>query len=393
MAIKGINFDRSLVTPDELAAVLDKVTGGRSCVLQGLETQVSQVANTVALQKGLLIIQGYAIQGTAEAGGAASISVSTAGLANTTKYLCATVDLVRTNVATGTVGTTSYKVTYNQVRFEFLDESVVRAQHADVVNVHDSFVVNPKRIVSLPLYKAVFTAAGVAPDMTRCDESYFDSLAGGQLNTTSGMAYRCGGYEHVLKKVASQDIPLTKTSQAGADVTTPLPYVWLRDSMAVQRPNVPYDNIVIQKDGIYRFDITGDIFRPFYTAPASPNWKITGYSYSFQILRTGGAQPTWGDPHNAPTGTWSAKEIILGYTTGQDAIHFTGTTTVALYKGDAVAVRFNTTAPTGSASTNKSAINPTTSTGANATKIRHMEMSLEFVQGFDYRNFMTGGSF
>lgn len=392
MVLKGINFDRSLVTPDELAAVIDKITGGRSCVLQGMKFTPSSASLSIGLTAGMLVIQGYAIQAT-PAGGLESITISTAGIANTTKYLCATIDLNQTNIASGSVGTNTYKVDYKQVRFEFLDESVVRAQHADYNNMHDAFVLNPKRVVSLPLYKAVFTSSGTLPVMTRCDESYFDSLAGSQLNTTSGMAYRCGQYEHVLKKTANQDIPLTKTSQAGADVTTPLPFVWTRDSLVTQLPNSNYDNLLIQKDGIYRFDISGDIFRSFYTPPATPQWRVTGYGFEIQVFRTGGAQPTWGDPHTPPTGTWSAKSVFNGYTTGQDGMHFVGSTTMALYKGDQVAVRFATTAPTNANNTNKSAINPTTQTGNYATRLRHVEMSLELVQGFDYRNFMAGGAF
>lgn len=394
MAIKGINFDRSLVTPLDEARILSTIMQGRSAVLSGFSYDSGgSNATSLMLKTGLAVVQGFAVKAT-------DTAVDTTGLANAMRYLCLTIDLNQANVSSGTVGTSSYNVVYKQCRFDFLDEQTMIKQLAteDANGLH--LIKDAKSVVSLPLYKAVFSQSGSLPAMTRINSSFFDGANAGSPDI--GIAARCEPFNHFLNKVAVQSIPLNGLANRPVSSTASqlTPYkLWQNERLVHTDPRALYaqNNIVVEKDGIYRIDIHGSINICDYTRPASGNsWRVGGRYFEFTCSRNNSADnlAEFGVPkHLPPEGTWNTRTLVGGYTYGVTEQAISATATVALFKGDNFFVQFKTAAPVADSSKNTSAITTTNTVGTSGTHLRNFSYTLERVGDLDGESFFGSGTF
>lgn len=404
MVLKGINFDRSHVTPEDDAIIVDTLLRGRSGVLPMKTTDglppfyydtAKSTSTTVALGVGLLAIQGYMIQATPNLFGA-SLTVDTTGLANVTKYLCATVDLNQQNTPTGTIGTASYAVTYKQCRFEFLDLNVMTAQYARLAQINLHQANNPLRVASLPLYKAQFGSAGSLPIMTRIDSSFIESGVSG--NPDNGIAARSAACNIYLNKTNVNRLPLSgnylQPSGTGT-ATTPLRH-YLNPTLVQQDSRSAFtDLIVIQKDGLYRFDINGSLNNCGFNPPVTPNWQPYGRYFEINLRRNNDTDNLveFGLPKTNPQNAWGATRLFGANTTGQSEMQINGSVTVALFRGDSLSLAFNTETPNNTLASNPSAINITSKTGTAGTHLRNFSYSMERIGDLNSEQYGTSGAF
>lgn len=397
MVLKGINFDRSLVTPHEEAKIISMIMMSRSAVIQGLDYDEGHSSATeVVLKAGLAVVQGYAVRVSSNPQGTSvdkDIAIDTTGLANVMKYLCVTIDLNQQNVPSGTVGTDSYAVQYKQCRFDFLDEATMIKQLAteDANNLHTPL--NPIKVVSLPIYKAVFAQAGQLPTMTRINSSFLDGTNAG--TTDIGIAARCEPFNHFLNKnVAAQSIPINgvanrPVSGTASQLTSYKLYQNERLVHTDPRSQFAPNNIVIEKDGVYRIDIHGSLNIANYTFPASPNWRVGGRYFQIACARNNSADnlAEFGVPkHVPPVGTWTRRTLVGEYTAGMTEQAFSATATVSLFKGDNFFIQFETAAANANSALNASQ-------GTSGTHLRNFSYTLERVGDLDGQSFYGSGTF
>lgn len=397
MVLKGINFDRSLVTPNDEAKIISMIMMSRSAVIQGLSyNETTSSATEVVLDAGLAVVQGYAIRVTRTNAGTGiqkDIAVDTTGLANVMKYLCITVDLNQQNVPTGTIGTNTYAVQYKQCRFEFLDEATMIKQLAteDLNSLHVPF--QPLKVVSLPIYKAVFAQAGQLPTMTKINSSFLDGMNAGTSDI--GIAARCEPFNHFLNKnVAAQSIPINGVANRPVSSTASqlTAYKYYQNERLVHTdPRAPFaaNNIVIEKDGIYRIDLHGSLNIANYTFPASPNWRVGGRYFQISCARNNSADnlAEFGVPkHVPPVGTWTRRTLVGEYTYGATEQAFSATATVSLFKGDNFFIQFETEAANASSALNASQ-------GTSGTHLRNFSYTLERVGDLNGDSFYGSGTF
>lgn len=398
MVLKGINFDRSLVTPHEEAKIISMIMMSRSAVIQGLDYDEGHSSATeVVLKAGLAVVQGYAVRVSSNPQGTSvdkDIAIDTTGLANVMKYLCVTIDLNQQNVPSGTVGTDTYAVQYKQCRFDFLDEATMVKQLAteDANNMHTPL--NPIKVVSLPIYKAVFAQAGQLPTMTRINSSFLDGMNAG--TTDIGIAARCEPFNHFLNKnVQAQSIPINgvanrPVSSTASQLTAYKLYQNERLVHTDPRSQFAANNIVIEKDGVYRIDVHGSLNIANYTFPASGNnWHIGGRAFEITCNRNNSADnlAEFGVPkHVPPVGTWNVRTLVGEMTVGVTEQAFSATATVSLFKGDNFFLQFKTgnTATTG-------ALN--SSQGTSGTHLRNFSYTLERVGDLNGQSYYGSGTF
>lgn len=380
--LKGLNFDRSLVTPEDDATIYSLLGNNRSQVLKGLTIDAAHTnTSAVALTAGLAVIQGYIIKATTD-GTTPAVSVSVAGLQNVERYLCATVDLNKANVPTGTVGTTSYAVDYQQIRFEFLDLATVKAQLDDTVNLHD--LANPARIVSMPLYKLTF---GATSDITATEQIYSryptGTVAG---NPDVGVAMLMSNIEHFLaKNAADVRIPLSGARQSNNGMV-PFDSLLNRRFLGPDLRSGFTDCLNVQQDGVYQVHVSGTLKNGNFDMPAAGNkYRIGGKAYDIVLKLVNDQSDEFGNRHIPPTANLRNVSIVSEYTNGLIAQAFSGTVTVPMYKGDNMSLHFLTTAG------NAGAINATAITTAGATSIMNYRTQIERVSDLDGYAFGTGG--
>lgn len=397
MVLKGINFDRSLVTPNDEAKIISMIMMSRSAVIQGLSyNEPTSSATEVVLDAGLAVVQGYAIRVTRTNAGTGiqkDIAIDTTGLANVMKYLCITVDLNQQNVPSGTVGTNTYAVQYKQCRFEFLDEATMIKQLAteDLNSLHVPF--QPLKVVSLPIYKAVFAQAGQLPTMTKINSSFLDGMNAGTSDI--GIAARCEPFNHFLNKnVAAQSIPINGVANRPVSSTASqlTAYKYYQNERLVHtdpRATFAANNIVIEKDGVYRIDLHGSLNIANYTFPASPNWRVGGRYFQISCARNNSADnlAEFGVPkHVPPVGTWTRRTLVGEYTAGMTEQAFSATATVSLFKGDNFFIQFETAAANASSALNASQ-------GTSGTHLRNFSYTLERVGDLNGDSFYGSGTF
>lgn len=115
MAIIGYTFDRAKVSARNDASLYDFLGSKRNCVFDsrgnGMEVTTSGLVCTIAT--GQAIIQGRLIEITAPE----VITIP----ANSSGYLCITIDLSQINTSSGTPGNIDYTVVLGQLKVEFLE--------------------------------------------------------------------------------------------------------------------------------------------------------------------------------------------------------------------------------------------------------------------------------
>lgn len=380
--LKGLNFDRSLVTPEDDATIYSLLGNNRSQVLKGLTIDAAHTnTSAVALTAGLAVIQGYIIKATVD-GTNPAVSVSVAGLQNVERYLCATVDLNQANVPTGTVGTTSYAVDYQQIRFEFLDLATLKAQLDDTVNIHD--LTNPARIVSMPLYKLTF---GATSDITAQEQIYSryptGTVAG---NPDVGVGLLTPHLNvYLTKNMADIRIPL-QTAAQGSNGMQPFDVVMNRRFFAPDTRSGFVDLINCQQDGVYQVHVSGTLKNGNFDLPVAGNkYRIGGKLYEITLKLVNDQSDEFGNRHIPPTANLRNVTIVSEYTNGLIAQAFSGTVTVPMYKGDNVSVHLLTT------SGNGGAVNATAITNAGATQLMNYRTEIERVSDLDGYAFGAGG--
>lgn len=116
MTLLGYQFDKMKVTPEADSALYNALGDKRSYVVAGYKNGLNLTASglNIYVDSGAAIVCGRYVEVTDQE----SLSV----VANTSGYICLTVDLTETNTATGTPGSPDYEVINNQFRLELLQE-------------------------------------------------------------------------------------------------------------------------------------------------------------------------------------------------------------------------------------------------------------------------------
>ena len=115
MTIEGITFDLMKVTPADDALIYQSVYGDR--ILNNSEKMnVTATGLNVYVAPGNAVVQGRLIKITSPE----RLSIP----ANSSGWICLTIDLTQVNSFTGTPGSTNYKPVNNQVRLEIVNKLV-----------------------------------------------------------------------------------------------------------------------------------------------------------------------------------------------------------------------------------------------------------------------------
>lgn len=393
MVLKGINFDRSIVTPENEASILDLAMQNRSGVLDGMTIDIlNTTSNQLALFHGTAVLQGYGIEITRAANGAPDVLIDTTGQSNKTMLLCLTIDLNQVNVPSGTVGTNNYTVDYKQIRLEFLDVPTLLKQYWRDHSLHD--LVDPRRVISMPLYWITFGQTGTTPKYEQIKSNYIDG--GNSGNPAYGIAARCENFNHFINKVAVQSIPINGVANRPVSSTASQltnyrvwrnPYLCSQDPRDTFAPN----NLVIEEDGIYRIDISGSINIANYTFPASGNsWRVGGRYFEITCARNSSANNLaefGAEQHLPPSGVWTTRTLVGEYTAGMTEQAFSAVATISLFKGDNFFLQFKT----GTNTSSDSAYN--NGYGTSGTHLRNFSYTLERVGDLNGTAYYDNGTF
>lgn len=115
MAITGYTFDRAKVTSGSDSSLYNFLSGSRDGVIpnRGNGLNVSTNGLTCTIDTGQALIQGRLVEVTAQE----SVTIP----ANSTGYLCITIDLSQINTSTGTPGQSDYAFVLGQLKTEFVE--------------------------------------------------------------------------------------------------------------------------------------------------------------------------------------------------------------------------------------------------------------------------------
>jgi len=152
MTITGYQFDKMKVTPEADAMLYHALANRQNCVITGVGSDLSATATglNVYLNPGASIVCGRLLTVTNQE----TLTVQ----ANTSGYICQTIDLTETNTATGTPGSGDYIVANNQYRLEVVNE----------LTQHD--LMKDGQIYTFPLYS--FVSNGTAVTITKVVDSF-----------------------------------------------------------------------------------------------------------------------------------------------------------------------------------------------------------------------------
>lgn len=152
MTITGYQFDKMKVTPEADAMLYHALANRQNCVITGVGSDLSATATglNVYLNPGASIVCGRLLTVTNQE----TLTVQ----ANTSGYICQTIDLTETNTATGTPGSGDYIVANNQYRLEVVNELTQQDLMKD------------GQIYTFPLYS--FVSNGTAVTITKVVDSF-----------------------------------------------------------------------------------------------------------------------------------------------------------------------------------------------------------------------------
>lgn len=213
MAIIAPTFDFMKVSPANDGLLYKGLSGGDRVIKgYGDEFTVRTSGLTVTLNPGAAIVQGRLIYTDS----ATNISVP----ANTTGYICLTVDLSKTNTFTGIPGEDNYKPVNNQARIEFVRSLVQQDIHTSgkIYNMpitkvtSNGSTVTAERFLS-DIYVPSTYVNGFKPySPAQTPVLYKDGnmcyLTGGVTNTTT----IAGGAGITILKIPEEYVPVGRTA-------------------------------------------------------------------------------------------------------------------------------------------------------------------------------------
>lgn len=156
MTITGYQFDKMKVTPEADAMLYHSLGAKQNHVINGVGSNLSATATglNIYVNPGASVVFGRLLTVNDQE----SLTVQ----ANTTGYVCQTIDLTETNTATGTPGSGDYATVNNQYRLEVVNE------------LTQQDLLQDGQVYTFPLY--TYTASGTSVTLKKVDKSFTEDV-------------------------------------------------------------------------------------------------------------------------------------------------------------------------------------------------------------------------
>lgn len=152
MAVSGVQFDKMKVSPEQDALLYQHLSGESNRVINGYKNslKVSSSGLNIYIETGAALIQGRLV--TVDELEKLTVEANTSG------YVCLTIDLTQTNTSSGTPGLADYSPENKQVRAEILGSLIQQD------------LKNDGKIFTFPL--ATYQASGTSVSVERIKSNY-----------------------------------------------------------------------------------------------------------------------------------------------------------------------------------------------------------------------------